>query len=112
MLVRGGGYCEEHRPARTARHHGQATRLYGTSRWQRARVAFLGEHPWCQHCGTEPAVDVHHAVPHGGNVEVFWDMSRWVALCKACHGAETAREMNGPGTGAGPGDGGDEYVLF
>ncbi len=68
---------------------------------------FLGEHPWCQHCQTAPSVDVHHAVPHRGNVEVFWDMSRWVALCKACHGAETAREMNGPGypgcqnTGAG-----------
>lgn len=61
-------------------------------RWQKARKAFLRDHPLCQcpHCDdgrkrVTPSEVVDHRVPHRGDPKIFWDMSNWQALSKACH---------------------------
>ncbi|MBB4267611.1 HNH endonuclease [Roseospira visakhapatnamensis] len=67
-----------------------------TAAWKRARRAFLAEHPVCAVCGA-PATVVDHIVPHRGDLTVFWDRSRWQALCASCHGRKTAARDGGFG---------------
>lgn len=43
------------------------------------------------------ATVVDHNIPHKGNKVLFWDVSNWQSLCKACHDAKTAREDGGFG---------------
>lgn len=63
-------------------------RGYGTA-WDKARAGFLRSHPCCAWCGAEgkkvQAEHVHHSVPHRGDQTVFWDKSKWVALCTQHH---------------------------
>jgi 5-methylcytosine-specific restriction protein A len=40
---------------------------------------------------------VDHIVPHRGDLTVFWDRSRWQALCASCHGRKTAARDGGFG---------------
>lgn len=62
--------------------------LYG-GRWQRARRQYLTAHPTCVICAKRgvltSATVVDHIVPHRGDVEAFWDMDGWQALCAHCH---------------------------
>jgi 5-methylcytosine-specific restriction enzyme A len=73
-----------------------AERGYG-SRWQRARVRFLREHPLCAMCDAEnpprltPACIVDHKVPHRGDQDLFWDESNWQSLCTTCHNSHKQR---------------------
>jgi 5-methylcytosine-specific restriction protein A len=62
------------------------------SRWDEARGHFLKAHPLCA-CG-RLAAEVHHGTPHRGDMKLFWDRSRWIGMCKSCHSAATAREIN------------------
>lgn len=68
-----------------------ASSLYG-ARWQRARLLHLAEFPLCCFCErdgvTQAASIVDHVVPHGGNVELFWDPSNWQSLCQPHHDGE------------------------
>lgn len=63
--------------------------------WQKARAAFLREHPLCCQCegeGRVVAADVvDHITPHRGNQARFWDVSNWQSLCKRCHDCKTGR---------------------
>ena len=65
-------------------------------RWQKARLAFLNEHPLCASCllqgRTTPATVVDHIVPHRGDKALFWDSDNWQALCKECHDKKTQEE--------------------
>lgn len=71
-----------------------AARGYG-SRWQKARLTYLREHPFCLICKeqgrSEPAVIVDHIVPHKGDSSLFWDSSNWQPLCKYHHDSDKQR---------------------
>ena len=78
-----------------------AERGYG-ARWQRERKAFLAqpENVLCVMCKAEgritAATVVDHKDAHRGDMEVFWDRSRWQPLCKPHHdGAKQALEKSG-----------------
>lgn len=83
-------------PSRTVELHAggwrpvgqEAPNLYNGA-WQKARVGFLAKHPLCVHClekgRTTQATVVDHTEPHRGNLAVFWDKSKWQALCTNCH---------------------------
>ena len=81
-------------PASEASRGTAAERGYG-SRWQKARLSFLAEHPLCAECDKQGQVTeatvVDHIVPHRGDLTLFWDMSNWQALCARCHNAKTGR---------------------
>jgi 5-methylcytosine-specific restriction enzyme A len=64
--------------------------------WRKARLGFLAEHPLCARCGA-PATVVDHIVPHRGDPAIFWDRTRWQALCASCHSRKTAAEDGGFG---------------
>jgi len=59
-------------------------------------VAFLSEHPFCEHCQQagrlRAASVVDHVIPHRGDEELFWAEHNWMALCKSCHDRKTASE--------------------
>lgn len=71
--------------------------FYATTRWRKARLAFLARHPLCADCATfgKPvaATEVDHITPHRGDARLMWDRSNWQALCKPCHSRKTAREV-------------------
>ncbi len=74
-----------------------AQRGYGY-RWQKARAAFLAEHPLCVMCKAEGRVTaatvVDHSVPHRGDPTIFWDRSKWQPLCKQHHDSDAHRRDN------------------
>lgn len=75
------------------------------SRWQKARKAYLFEHPLCVECGKEgrliEATVVDHVKPHQGDEALFWDRSNWQSSCRACHNRKTARQDGGYGNRRG-----------
>jgi len=104
-LVRGKRFCEshEHLADQGKRQHDQrressAKRGYGY-KWQKARKAFLLDHPLCVVCQNQgrvtAATDVDHIVPHRGDQDLFWDKTNWQALCHSHHSEKTAREDGG-----------------
>ena len=77
-------------------------------KWQQARIGYLAKHPYCVMCLAAAGVReqciesitlaclakgmalplatvVDHSVPHRGNMTIFWDSTKWQALCKPCH---------------------------
>jgi 5-methylcytosine-specific restriction protein A len=64
-------------------------------KWQKARAQYLAEHPLCVMCESEgrttQAKVVDHTVPHRGDQAIFWDQSRWQALCKRHHDSEAQK---------------------
>ncbi len=72
-----------------------ATKQGYTYQWEKARKAFLDEHPLCVVClakGTTTGANVvDHIIPHRGNQQRFWDVENWQALCKPCHDRKTRR---------------------
>jgi 5-methylcytosine-specific restriction endonuclease McrA len=75
-----------------------AKRGYG-SRWQKARVTWLREHPLCadhlKRGQYVPAEVVDHITPHRGDMKLFWDRKNWQSLCKRCHDAAKQAEESG-----------------
>ena len=74
-------------------------RGYG-SRWQKAREAWLREHPLCvDHLARGQLVAatvVDHVRPHKGDLKLFWDRHNWQSLCKNCHDSiKQAKERSG-----------------
>lgn len=107
LLVNGGGLCDTHSAQRAresdARRGTAASRGY-TSRWAKARAAYLRAHPLCEcpdcQAGAKRitvATVVDHIKPHKGDRALFWDSSNWQAMSKACHDSKTAREDGGFG---------------
>lgn len=80
-------------------------RLYGR-RWNKARLNFLEDHPFCVYCEqagrSSRAVVVDHIKAHKQDKSRFWDESNWQALCETCHNAvKQAEERSGFVRGAG-----------
>jgi 5-methylcytosine-specific restriction enzyme A len=67
-----------------------------TTAWQKARVAFLAQHPLCAFCAREgwvtAAAVVDHVEAHHGDYEKFWDSGNWQSLCKRHHDSAKQRE--------------------
>ena len=81
-------------------------RGYG-HRWRKARLNFLTEHPLCEYCKQQGKVTkatvVDHSVPHRGDEVLFWDETKWIALCTHHHNSTAQiRDLKGllPGTNA------------
>lgn len=72
-----------------------AQRGYGY-RWQKARAAFLRDHPLCCMCQAEGVVAVatvvDHKTPHRGDQKLFWDRTNWQSLCAKHHSSDKQRE--------------------
>lgn len=77
-----------------ARRSSSSQRGYG-AKWQRARAAYLAEHPLCVECESEgrltTATEVDHIEAHRGDVVKFWDRDNWQGLCKPHHSRKTGR---------------------
>ena len=98
------GFCARHlaetRKATDDRRGSSAARGYGY-RWQKARAAYLRQHPLCCECAKSgllvAATDVDHIVPHRGDYQLMWDQSNWQSLCHKCHSRKTAAVDGGFG---------------
>jgi 5-methylcytosine-specific restriction protein A len=67
-------------------------------RWQKARLAFLADHPLCEgECAdagrVTEAVDVHHVDGLGPKGPRGFDETNLVALCHSCHSKVTRSEQ-------------------
>lgn len=105
-LVRGGGYCDEHKPIDQQHQHQNNKRryerdhealirqkFYQCSTWKHMRKKILKEHPICQMTGClHPSCEVDHiiAIQDGGSK---LNRSNLQALCKSCHSSKTSREV-------------------
>lgn len=89
-VVRGGGYCERHKPAPWRHERSAAARGYDR-RWRRTRALILGHLPLCRLCEaagiTRLAAELDHIVPKaaGGSD----DPTNLQPLCRAHHRAKT-----------------------
>jgi len=67
-----------------------------TYRWDKASIQYRKENSLCVSCEANSIVKesevVDHIVPHKGDMELFWNIDNWQALCKKCHDQKTARE--------------------
>ena len=74
------------------------------ARWQKARLAYLREHPLCECDGCKlagiirPSEVVDHVIPHCGDQLLFWDERNWKAMAKSCHDRKTATSDGGFGS--------------
>jgi hypothetical protein len=91
--------------------------------WQQARAAYLEKHPFCAFCLRDMGISydqdaqtigeqvdaaghdlpfasvVDHSEAHNGNMDIFWDSSKWQSLCKPHHDSEAQardKERNRP----------------
>lgn len=85
--------------------------------WQKARAAFLREHPFYVYCLRELRIAstavsevivecaaralpvpygnvVHHIKPHRGDRALFWDQKNWQTCCATHHSRDKQREEN------------------
>ena len=88
--------CPKHPHERGKRGKSKSSTKKGYNyRWQRARLLFLAQHPWCEACKRKgfyrPAQVVDHIKPHRKDYELFWEETNWQSLCKPCHDEKTAR---------------------
>jgi 5-methylcytosine-specific restriction enzyme A len=80
---------------------GSARQRGYTTAWQKARAAYLAQHPLCLFCEREgevtAAVVVDHLKAHQGDYGKFWDQNNWQSLCKRHHdGAKQREEKSRP----------------
>lgn len=94
-LVQQGSRCDQHRRLQEQQRGTARERGY-TSAWEKARAAYLMQHPLCKHCDEQGKVTaasvVDHVVPHRGDRTLFWDSGNWQPLCKRCHDRKTATQ--------------------
>ena len=80
-------------------------KLYGR-RWRKIRAQFLAEHPLCVMCEqegrTSPAMELDHIQKHGGNPELFYDISNLQGLC-CFHHRSIKAQMERTGVARGNG---------
>jgi len=84
---------------------GSARQRGYTSAWQKARVAYLAQHPLCVFCERDgrvtAAVVVDHVEAHHGDHEMFWEPDNWQPLCKWHHDSTKQREEKSRPMGGG-----------
>ncbi len=74
---------------------GSARQRGYTAAWDKARKAFLAEHPLCAFCERDgvvmAATVVDHIEQHHGDHKLFWNPENWQALCKRHHDSTKQR---------------------
>ena len=92
------------------RDKGSSSERGYTYRWQKARIAYLKQHPLCVMCEAQNKICiaevVDHIVPHDGNTELFWDEENWQSLCKRHHDTDKAEQEGRHSARAKFGEGG------
>jgi len=72
--------------------------MYNSTRWRKARIRYLREHPLCVECEKQgrlvPAKVVDHVTDHKGDYDLFWDVGNWQGMCIKHHNSKTARTNN------------------
>ena len=99
LVPYGKHYCEQHEAQHRGERPGAGRRGYDR-KWQKARLSYLRQHPYCVCCMKEgkmvEATVVDHIRPHRGNHVLFWDKNNWQSLCKPCHDRKTWNEDANP----------------
>jgi 5-methylcytosine-specific restriction protein A len=76
-----------------------------TTAWQKARAAYLAQHPLCIFCERDgrvtAAVVVDHIQVHDGDYERFWNQANWQPLCKRHHDSTKQRQERALPEGGG-----------
>jgi 5-methylcytosine-specific restriction protein A len=93
-----GGRCADHKRQDKARRDADGSAVYGTTRWQRIRKAYLYAHPWCVLCMAQATVADHYPLSRRELVDRGVDPdtpTHLRPLCVACHNKETARHQPG-----------------
>jgi 5-methylcytosine-specific restriction endonuclease McrA len=66
--------------------------------WERARLAYLKQHPLCVMCSEQGRVVaasvVDHIKPHKGDTSLFWNKNNWQSLCSTHHNSTKQRMEN------------------
>lgn len=87
------------------RRRGSSRRRGYTSAWQKARAAYLVQHPLCRFCESEGRVTaatvVDHVEAHVGDHEKFWNQANWQPLCKRHHDSTKQRQEQSRREGVG-----------
>lgn len=99
LVPYGRHYCEQHETQHLSGRPGAGRRGYDR-KWQKARLSYLRQHPYCVCCMKEvkmvEATVVDHIRPHRGDPVLFWDKNNWQSLCKPCHDKKTWNEDANP----------------
>lgn len=70
--------------------------LYNLREWRRKSKQYRLNNPLCVHCERDGKVKasevVDHIIDHKGDLESFWNIDNWQALCKKCHSKKTSQE--------------------
>jgi 5-methylcytosine-specific restriction endonuclease McrA len=69
------------------------TELYNTAEWRQLRQETLFKHPFCEVCGSEENLQVHHKQAPRGNKELFFNPDNLMVVCADCHRKITANEI-------------------
>lgn len=89
-------FCPAHRRL-ADRRRGSSTQRGYNGAWEKARLAFLRDHPLCAEClkhnRVTAATCVDHVIPHRGDQRLFWDVNNWQALCTPDHSRKTLAEL-------------------
>ena len=76
-----------------------------TTEWEKARAAYLVEHPLCAMCEARgvytSAKVVDHITPHKGDPVLFWDQANWQSLCTPHHNRDKQSAERGRRTPIG-----------
>lgn len=91
-------YCKVHSEYSSDRQRGNASDRGYNREWQKERLRFLHEHPFCVMCLKEKgqyvkATVVDHIRPHRGDKTLFWDRSNWQPLCERHHNEKTGHGL-------------------
>jgi 5-methylcytosine-specific restriction protein A len=91
----------EPKPRRNTPKRELRQKAYRSTKWRKVRLTYLVDHPMCEICEHNPAIDVHHIQSFIVDNEIDWglllDSNNLKALCKDCH-AETHNRQQGLNT--------------
>jgi len=86
---------KKHNPTYHQSRKNKSQRGY-TYKWDKASIQYRKDNPLCVSCESNSIVKdsevVDHITPHKGDMELFWNIDNWQALCKRCHDMKTAQE--------------------
>lgn len=94
FAIAGKCYCTNHYVEKKPFQSATRSNNYNTAEWRQLRKEVIQEHPYCDKCGREDHLQVHHILPPRGNTALFYDKNNLQVLCIYCHAAETGHEVH------------------
>jgi len=89
-------YCSKHKrekiPFQNAIRSNEG--FYNTSRWRQLRKQILSKQPYCNKCGSDVNLQIHHITEPRGNEELFFDENNLITICDKCHRIITQKEIS------------------